>query len=97
MLTHCFRSPRAYDTSRFYRDIRIRSTLILSDKKLHPLRYEEIADTLDGVWNLSGEKGESGSMFVTNIRTVWYSDVDERFNVSLPYNQVVRRAECPME
>jgi hypothetical protein len=29
-------------------------------------------------------------MVVTNVRVLWYSDIDERFNVSIPYNQVVR-------
>lgn len=142
---------RAYDTTRLYRDVRIRSSVIMPNGVVHTIRNEEVFATHDGVWNLSGEKvtyvygwrwvkaeepaaasrasllypqrhhsspstsdillaclfsltssspssshhaaqGELGSMVVTNVRVVWYSDIDERFNVSIPYNQVVRAA-----
>lgn len=47
---------RAYDTTRLYRDVRIRSSIIMTDGVVHTLRNEEVFATHDGVWNLSGDK-----------------------------------------
>jgi Bardet-Biedl syndrome 5 protein len=40
------------------------------------------------VWNLSSEQGNLGSFYITNVRLVWFSSVNDGFNVSIPYMQV---------
>jgi hypothetical protein len=114
-----------------YRDVKIRSSALITNQLLDPLPQEEIFATvrpaaavptqalrlasacpppsvcvsfssisffvfvssqqLDGIWNLSGEKGELGHFIITNIRVVWFSAMEERFNVSCPYNAIVRK------
>lgn len=38
-----------------------------------------------GIWNLSSDSGNLGTLVVTNVRVVWYADVNDAFNVSMPY------------
>lgn len=44
--------------------------------------------TVHGVWNLSSDQGSLGTFIVTNVRFVWFADVNEGFNISLPYLQI---------
>ncbi|KAL0024831.1 hypothetical protein WJX79_002987 [Trebouxia sp. C0005] len=78
---------RAYDTSRMYRDLKLRGALI-SDKELKLLPQEQIYSQVNGVWNLSSEQGNLGTFFVTNVRLVWHANLVETFNVSIPYMQI---------
>mgnify|MGYP002476722684 FL=1 len=41
-----------------------------------------------GVWNLSSEQGNLGTLVVTNVRVVWYAKLAENFNVSVPFLQI---------
>lgn len=34
-------------------------------------------------------QGNLGTMYVTNVRVVWHSNMNENFNVSIPYLQMV--------
>ena len=38
--------------------------------------------------NLSSEQGNLGKFFITNIRIVWYANLAQNFNVSVPYMQM---------
>eukprot|EP00055_Hartaetosiga_balthica_P002922 m.5774 g.5774 ORF g.5774 m.5774 type:complete len:269 (-) comp2474_c0_seq1:275-1081(-) len=76
---------RAYDSTRQYRDLRVRSPNLITNDALTILPHEEVYDQLDGVWNLSGDKGELGVFISTNVRNVWYSSIDPKFNVSIPF------------
>merc|ERR1719411_2324679 len=78
---------RAYETSKLYRDLKLRGA-IMKNKDLILLPDEEILDKIDGVWNLSSEQGNLGTFFITNIRVVWFADLAENFNVSIPYLQI---------
>jgi Bardet-Biedl syndrome 5 protein len=40
------------------------------------------------VWNLSSEQGNLGSFYLTNVRVIWFAQLAENFNVSLPWVQV---------
>ncbi|CAK1545416.1 unnamed protein product [Leptosia nina] len=75
---------KAYVASRLYRDLRLRGAIV-HNKQLRMLHLEQISLMESGVWNLSSESGNLGTMIVTNVRIVWYADVNEAFNVSLPY------------
>jgi Bardet-Biedl syndrome 5 protein len=78
---------RAYDTSRLYRDLKLRGAII-ADKELKLLPKEETYNRISGVWNLSSEQGNLGTFFVTNVRVVWHANMAENFNVSIPYVQM---------
>jgi Bardet-Biedl syndrome 5 protein len=52
------------------------------------LPREVVQTKFSGVWNLSAEQGNLGTFVVTNIRLVWYAQMSENFNVSLPLIQV---------
>lgn len=46
---------RAYETSKMYRDLKLRSALI-QNKQLRLLPQEQIYDKVNGVWNLSSDQ-----------------------------------------
>jgi len=79
---------RAYETSRLYRELKLRGAIV-KDKTLILLPREQIVNKVGGVWNLSSEQGNLGTFFVTNIRVVWFANLAENFNVSIPYLQIV--------
>nr|CAD2168598.1 unnamed protein product [Meloidogyne enterolobii] len=64
---------RAYEASRMYREMKMRTTLLNSEEKLILLSLETQCDRIDGVWNLSSDQGNLGIMIITNIRVVWYA------------------------
>ena len=47
--------PRAYETTKVYRELRLRSALI-NNKQLRLLPQEQIYDKINGVWNLSSDQ-----------------------------------------
>jgi Bardet-Biedl syndrome 5 protein len=75
---------RAYSSSKMYRELRLRSA-VLVDKQLKVLPQEIIINTINGVWNLSSDQGNLGTAIVTNVRVVWFANLNELFNISLPY------------
>ncbi|XP_043477046.1 Bardet-Biedl syndrome 5 protein homolog [Leptopilina heterotoma] len=75
---------RSYISSKLYREIKLRGAII-HDKRLTILPQENIHSTLHGVWNLSTEQGNVGMFIVTNVRIVWFADMNHQFNVSLSY------------
>eukprot|EP00039_Didymoeca_costata_P002624 m.61518 g.61518 ORF g.61518 m.61518 type:complete len:352 (+) comp11421_c0_seq1:191-1246(+) len=79
---------RAYDTSRLYREIRLRNAVV-NEGQLNLLPNETIIEEVRGVWNLAQAQGQLGHMFITNIRMVWYARSNEIFNISLPYYKVL--------
>ncbi|KAF0978855.1 hypothetical protein FDP41_001925 [Naegleria fowleri] len=78
---------KAYQSSKMYREIRLRSAII-KNKHLDLLPKEQVYTTLSGVWNLSAEQGNLGTFIVTNVRVVWFADLAENFNVSIPFLQI---------
>ena len=49
---------------------------------------ENVVSWLEGVWNLSSDQGNLGTLIVTNVRVVWYANMNEHFNISIPYIQI---------
>ncbi|CAK5109388.1 unnamed protein product [Meloidogyne enterolobii] len=47
---------RAYEASRMYREMKMRTTLLNSEEKLILLSLETQCDRIDGVWNLSSDQ-----------------------------------------
>uniref|UniRef100_F7CKZ1 BBSome complex member BBS5 n=1 Tax=Monodelphis domestica TaxID=13616 RepID=F7CKZ1_MONDO len=78
---------RAYETSKMYRDFKLRSALI-QNKQLKLLPQEQVYDKINGVWNLSSDQGNLGTFFITNVRIVWHANMNDNFNVSIPYLQI---------
>ncbi|KAB1279422.1 Bardet-Biedl syndrome 5 protein-like protein [Camelus dromedarius] len=77
----------AYETSKMYRDFKLRSALI-QNKQLRLLPQEHVYDKINGVWNLSSDQGNLGTFFITNVRIVWHANMNDSFNVSIPYLQI---------
>ena len=80
---------RAYETTRLYRDLKLRGAL-LQNKNLVLLPLEKIYEKVNGVWNLSNDQGNLGTFYITNVRLVWHANLAENFNVSIPYLQMLR-------
>lgn len=78
---------RAYDTSKLYRELKLRGAII-ADKSLIMLPDETLYSRVNGVWNLSSDQGNLGVFFITNVRVVWHASLAENFNVSIPYMQI---------
>lgn len=79
--------PRAYASSRLYRELKMRGAIV-QNKQLRILPLEQIYTTQHGVWNLSSDQGNLGTFVITNVRMVWFADMNEGFNISLPYLQI---------
>ncbi|KAI4489566.1 hypothetical protein M0802_011003 [Mischocyttarus mexicanus] len=75
---------RAYTSSKVYREIKLRSGIV-NENRLTLLPYEKVHSSSLDVWNLSVEQGNVGTLIVTNIRLVWFADMNNQFNVSMPY------------
>ena len=80
-------TSRAYTSSKMYRDLKLRGA-ILSEKQLRVLPQETVVNTVNGVWNLSSDQGNLGTAIVTSVRVVWYANMNELFNISIPYLQI---------
>eukprot|EP00943_MAST-04B_sp_MAST-4B-sp1_P003945 g3945.t1 len=87
MFTTVLSVYRSYDTTRLYRDLKLRGAII-KQKSLRLLPGEKVYSKIDGVWNLSSDQGNLGTFFVTNVRAVWHANLAENFNVSIPYLQI---------
>lgn len=60
----------------------------MSGRQLKVLPHEQVYNTVSGIWNLSSDQGNLGTFIVSNIRLVWFADINESFNISLPYMQI---------
>uniref|UniRef100_A0A8D8XBL3 Bardet-Biedl syndrome 5 protein homolog n=1 Tax=Cacopsylla melanoneura TaxID=428564 RepID=A0A8D8XBL3_9HEMI len=78
---------RAYNSSKLYRDLKLRGAIVRR-KELKILPREHIYSQYQGVWNLSSDQGNLGVLIATNVRVIWYADMNDSFNISLPYIQI---------
>lgn len=79
---------KAHVESKLFRDLKLRSVLFTPNKQLKILPGEFIYDKIQGVWNLSSDQGNLGTMHLTDKRIVWVANLNELFNLSLPYIQI---------
>jgi Bardet-Biedl syndrome 5 protein len=79
---------KAYESSRVYRDLKLRCAII-SEDELILLPQEQIFTKVAGVWNLSSDTGTLGTLYITNVRVVWFANLAENFNVSIPHIQIM--------
>ena len=82
-----FEILRSYQSTSYYREMRLRSAIIHKGR-LNLLPQEEVINEVTGVWNLSSDQGNLGTLLTTNVRVVWFADVNGTFNMSLPYIQI---------
>ncbi|KAI8615980.1 Bardet-Biedl syndrome 5 protein [Chytriomyces sp. MP71] len=73
--------------TRIYRDLRVKSAIV-TDGELDLLEFETVHAQIQGVVNVSSDKGVLGRIVFTNIRTVWFSTLTGSSNISLPYLQI---------
>jgi Bardet-Biedl syndrome 5 protein len=78
---------RSYQTTKGYREIKVRAA-ILANKQLRLLPLEEVYDKIHGVFNVSNDQGSPGILMITNVRVVWYAEMNDYHNVSIPYLQM---------
>ncbi|XP_055381620.1 Bardet-Biedl syndrome 5 protein homolog [Condylostylus longicornis] len=78
---------RIYQQTPLYRELKLRGHIV-QQGNIIVLPQEQVYTTVHGVWNLSSDQGNLGSFVVTNVRLVWFADVNETFNLSLPYMQI---------
>lgn len=78
---------KAYESSRLYREVKLRGA-ILNKGQLKYLPKENLFNKINGVWNLSSDQGNLGTFYLTNIRVIWHANLNENFNVSVPYLQM---------
>lgn len=78
---------RSYQSTVLYRELKLRSA-IMSSGHLKLLAKEQVYSTFGGIWNLSSDQGNLGTLIVTNVRVIWYADINETFNISLPHMQI---------
>ncbi|CAD6190416.1 unnamed protein product [Caenorhabditis auriculariae] len=76
---------RAYETTKLYRELKMRGSLIEDDGSLRLLPQEYLCERVKGVWNLSTDQGNLGVFVITNCRVVWYAELNPLYNVSVPY------------
>lgn len=80
---------KAYTATKLYRDLKLRTVILTPQgRQLKTLPTEQLYSKINGVWNLSSDQGNLGTMIVTNVRIVWHANMNELFNLSLPYLQV---------
>lgn len=79
---------KSYMSSRMYRELKLRGAIV-HNKQLKILPLEQVYTTVPGVWNLSSDQGNLGTFIITNVRLVWFADMNENFNISLPYLQIM--------
>ncbi|GAB5367489.1 hypothetical protein AAMO2058_001234700 [Amorphochlora amoebiformis] len=77
----------SYSATRLFRDLKLRGSFV-KNKKLLVLPGESIVRNVKGVWNLSAEQGNLGTFYITNVRVVWFAEMAENFNISIPYMQL---------
>ncbi|CAN7944737.1 unnamed protein product, partial [Ixodes hexagonus] len=87
LITSVLNTFKAYSASKLYRDLHLRAAL-LHNRQLRLLPREEVCSQVHGVWNLSSDQGNLGTFHITNVRIVWHANMNESFNISLPYVQV---------
>lgn len=83
---------RSYQSTVLYRELKLRSAIIASGH-LKLLTKEQVYSTFSGIWNLSSDQGNLGTLIVTNVRVIWYADINETFNISLPHMQIASVSE----
>jgi len=87
LLTSVVGVYKSFMASKMYRELKLR-TAIVQNRLLKILPNEQICSTVNGVWNLSSDQGNLGTFFITNVRVVWFANMNEVFNISLPYLQI---------
>eukprot|EP00617_Octactis_speculum_P018719 CAMPEP_0185754070 /NCGR_PEP_ID=MMETSP1174-20130828/12728_1 /TAXON_ID=35687 /ORGANISM="Dictyocha speculum, Strain CCMP1381" /LENGTH=259 /DNA_ID=CAMNT_0028432137 /DNA_START=46 /DNA_END=825 /DNA_ORIENTATION=+ len=87
LFTTCQTVLAAYESSRLYRDLKLRGSIIKNGQPTL-LPKENVYSSIPGVWNLSSDMGNLGHLVVTNVRVIWHADLAHNFNVSIPYMQI---------
>ena len=50
------------------------------------LRYDDMINMY--VSDCFSDQGNLGTMIITNVRVVWYANMNDLFNISIPYIQI---------
>ncbi|XP_058825466.1 Bardet-Biedl syndrome 5 protein homolog [Topomyia yanbarensis] len=78
---------RLYQASFLYRELKLRSSIVNAGQ-LNVLPQEQVFNKINGVWNLSSDQGNLGIFIFSNVRLIWFAEMNNSFNISLPYLQI---------
>lgn len=85
---------RSYQSTLLYRELKLRSAImVIWPFKVVAKRASVQYSTFYGIWNLSSDEGNLGTLIATNVRVIWYADINETFNISLPQIASVSESE----
>lgn len=57
--------------------------------QLQPRKGEIVVDSINSVEDTKGNNGDKGSLLITNLRLVWFSDQNQRINLSIGYECIL--------
>ena len=89
---------KLYEEGRIYREMKqiYEDIIDKESKKLSLLKSEKLVDTYSNISinlnnetdNINNKIGNTGTLYMTNIRIIWINDKSNNFNLSLPYIQI---------
>ena len=50
---------------------------------------EKVIDSINSVEDTKGNNGERGSLLITNLRLIWFSDTNQRVNLSVGFDCIL--------
>nr|CCC89401.1 conserved hypothetical protein [Trypanosoma congolense IL3000] len=78
---------RAYDSTRIYRELRLRSCAV-REGELALLPGEQLVTGVKDVCHVCQGDYHAGTFFTTNLRLLWCSKASLEFNMSVPFLQI---------
>ena len=79
----------AYQKTRLFRETKLRAVNI-SESPGNPkmLHGENLIQKIDGIWSLSSDSGNLGTLILTNIRIIWLARLVADHNITIPWCNV---------
>lgn len=70
-----------------WQDREIRFDIPLADLK--PRKGELVVDSINSVEDTKGNNGDKGCLLITNLRLIWFSDANQRINLSIGFDNIL--------
>ena len=76
----------AYNKTRLFRETKLRAVGVSNGQgSVKLLHNENIIQKVDGIWSLSSDSGNLGTLILTNIRVVWLARLVADHNITIPW------------
>ena len=70
-----------------WQDREIRFDVQLADLKAR--KAELVVDSINHVEDTKGNNGDKGCLLITNLRLIWFSDANQRINLSVGFDNIL--------